>query len=208
MKILSLIKTAAVALPILLVSMSNVSAAILSFNPVVSSVETTDTFDVDVMISDLNTNPLEYVGVYDITVNYDSSILGLAGVTYDNYLDDGWMPSLQDDSLSVPGAANVAESSFLDAGLGDFVNQAAANGAFRLFTLTFDALAEGSSALTVDVSSYLGDDLGDAMAYQAEQGLVNVSKKVNPQSGVPEPGMFALFGIGLLGFVAARRRVS
>jgi hypothetical protein len=155
--------------------------------PATSTVTVGDLVSVDVMVSGLVD---EYVGTYDLTLAWDSALLALQGVAFDVFLD-GPADSLA-SFVAGPGTVSVFEVS-----LGMLLNQSG-NGAFRLFSLTFDALAAGSASLAFsgDVVQLLGDALG---AGYGEVALSPARVSIEPRGGasVPEPGPLALMLVGL-----------
>lgn len=140
------------------------------------------------------------VGAYDLLVSFDAAVLGFAGVDFGAGLG-GPLGSIQDVT---PGASDVG---IVEVSLLASPPQDGTSG-FALFTLRFDALAVGVSALEIvpgsaPASDFLADDLGIAIVPDAVgSGRVEVV-------AVPEP--LPLVPLGwLVGFVclAARKRAT
>ncbi|WP_347258920.1 PEP-CTERM sorting domain-containing protein, partial [Methylocaldum sp.] len=116
--------------------------------------------------------------------------------------------SIQGFDDSVSGTVNVFETS-----LGLLADQDG-NTAFRLFTLTFDTLANGLSPLSftdniASTGEFLGDENGDPFVPPVSAGRGSVCVGGNCQQSqpipVPEPPVVMLMGAGLLGFAFNQR---
>ena len=93
------------------------SATLLSFSPSTNTVNVGDTFDVDVVISDLYAadGSREIVSAFDLDVLYDSAVLNATSVTFGTFLDPlGLWFSLQDVDLSGSGVIDIAELSLYE----------------------------------------------------------------------------------------------
>lgn len=182
------------------------SATLLSFSPSTNTVNVGDTFDVDVVISDLYAanGPREIVSAFDLDVLYDSAVLDATSVTFGAFLDPlGIGLSFQDIDLSVPGVIDIAELSLYF----DFELEALQPDSFTLATLSFDAIGAGASSLLFDQNSLPLPGFFDVKGYggllldvSAEQGSVTVVS-----STVPEPGILLLMLSGLLSLGIAGR---
>ena len=178
-----------------LLKVSSVSAIMIDFVPASSSVEQGASLNVDIVISDL-ASAGEIVSAYDLNVSYDSSYLSATDVTFGNYLDDLFFPgfTLQDSSLTTPGLINLSELSLLS----DAELAAQQPDSFTLATLTFEALAIGTSALIFEPDPFFGIDVKgnffEVLALDAGTGSVTVTGPV----GVPEPSSLLLFALAFL----------
>ena len=168
----------------------------LSFNPVNQSVNPGSPLFVALTISGLGAFTSPSLGVYDLDVLFDPSILSLTNVTFGD-------PVLG-SQLDLFGLGNIAQAT---SGTG-FVNlfelsfdlptdlDSLQPDSFILAILHFNALGSGTSPLTINVNA-IGDSLGTPLAAQVQQGSVTV---------VPEPGTVALFSAGLAASGVVRRR--
>ncbi len=165
----------------------------VGFNPNAQVVNLGDTARVDILFSDPAGS---LVGAYDISVDYDNTILDLIDVTFGGSLG-GPADSLQDFSTAL-GRVTVAESSFL------FDLSALQDGLtdVPLFTLVFDTLVAGTSALTI-TDDLVSDDFGFELAIERQTGAINVLV-VSPPVPMDEPSIVVLTGLGLA--VLWRRR--
>jgi hypothetical protein len=174
-------------------------AAMITVEPAFQQVSVGDSVDVALNISGLGDGTAPSVGIFDLDVTWDATILALQHVTYGDpvlgdQLDPFGLGSVQ-AVLDLPGYANVFELS-LDSPMDLDVMQA---DSFTMATLTFDTLAVGISPVDVTVLS-LGDALGDAIPVQVAGGAVNP---------IPEPSPEVLFSLGaFLVAVAVSRRAT
>ncbi len=183
---------------LLSVSATSQAALVLGFSPSSQTVSVGSSLGVDLTISGLGNFAPDSLGAFDVDVLFDNSILGFTGAIYgDPVLGD------QLDLFSLgsftgtthtpgAGAVNLFQLSFdtvsdLDTMQAD---------SFTLATLTFDALAIGSSSLNFG-SITLSDAIGGALTANTAPGQVNV---------VPIPAAIWLFGTALLALVGLSRR--
>ena len=179
------------------VSAGTAEAITLGFDPASQQVSVGSSVSVRVAVSDLGNGAAPSLGTFDLDVLYDPAVLGFTGVVFGDpvlgdQLDLAGGGSLVDFDASAAGALNLFELSVdLPADLDDL--QA---GAFTLATLTFEALAPGTSSL--DFSALvLGDSLGDPLDADAlSAGSITV---------VPEPAPSSLTLLGILLLALARR---
>lgn len=136
------------------------------------------------------------LGSYNFDFSFESSVLGF------NSLTDGLgMP----DAIGLMwglsgGVLTVTDTSFAD----PLTLLAQQSPNIALFTVVFDALAEGTSFL--DISGVvLSDAWGDSseMGYDLFNGSVTVSQVTTP---VPEPGVWALMLLGAVLVAWMKRR--
>jgi len=165
------------------------NAATISFSPSTRTAQPGDTFLIDVTASLFGSNG---IGDYDLTVNFNPAVLSATGIAFGTSLG-GPAQSIQSASISA-GFAELSEVSLLSTA--QLI--ALQTGTLRLATITFRALALGSSGL-----SFSGVQVDDAnalpLSVTAGSGAVNV--------GVPEPSPALLLGI-LLPLLAFRRRLN
>ncbi|MCB1800732.1 MAG: hypothetical protein KDI82_03495 [Gammaproteobacteria bacterium] len=159
-----------------------------------------DSLTVDVVISDVN--PLFPLIGFDISLGFDPAVLGLTGISSGGFLPIPAVPMLPSPS---PGVARFAEAS-----LGFTPPFASGNGV--LFKLSFDALADGATAISFTDVGLTGGLLGIAPfpvpTPMTDFGIENATVNVGP--GVvemPLPSVTFLLLGGLLGRVllSARR---
>lgn len=176
---------------------TNAHALTIALEPSLQSVTVSDSFDVALTISGLTAGAAPSLSIYDINVLFDSSIFAFSGVVFgDPVLGDqlAFGFSLTDDEL-IAGGVRVFELS-LDSVVTLNTFQA---GAFTLATLSFDAIAAGTSTFTPD-NLILGDAYGEPLYVDEVLGS-SASASV-----IPEPSSAILFVIGAL--VMRRRLVG
>lgn len=169
---------------------------ILSFSPLNQTVDLGDTASVDVMVSGLSG---EYVGSYNFSVSWDASLLSLQSLVFGNGLD-GPLDSIS-GSLAGTGSVNAFEVS-----LGLLLNQDG-NSPFKLFTLGFNTLGTGTSALGLvgnigPGNGFLGDELGELIATETAPGSITINPRTTP---VSEPGSLLMLFLAGIGMVVALR---
>jgi len=163
-------------------------AAMITVEPAFQQVSVGDSVDVELRISELGDLMPDSVGVFDLDVTWDATILALQHVTYGDpvlgdQLDLFGFGSVILTSEGV-GSANLFELSL------DFPDDLdwMQAGSFTMATLTFDTLAFGISPVDVAVLS-LGDSLGLQLDVDVRGGVVNP---------IPEPAPETLFSVGAL----------
>ncbi|MBW2390620.1 MAG: hypothetical protein JRG89_19635 [Deltaproteobacteria bacterium] len=174
---------------------TNAHALTIALEPSVSSVTVADSFDVALTISGLTAGAAPSLSVYDINVLFDSSVFAFSGVVFGdpvlgNQLAFGF--SLTDDEF-IAGGVRVFELSFDPVAT---LNTLQA-GAFTLATLSFDAIAAGTSTFNLN-NVILGDAYGDPLRVDE---VLDSSASV-----IPEPSSAVLFVVGAL--VMRRRLVG
>jgi len=168
---------------------------LLTFSSQYSSVEWDDQVSVDVVVTDLD---YEFVGNFDFKVIWDFNFLSLEGIVFGDALEDSSQNSFQDWTSS-DGSIDIAE---LSSGL--LPNQDGFSD-LTLFTLTFDVLGLGSSALNLEgdignnVKYALGDNDGKVLNADFGTGEITITQSV------PESGLMGLFLLGLIGVGVGRR---
>ena len=189
-------------LTIALLSASSVAqAATLGFAPSAGSVSVGSSLAVDVVISDLGDSAAPSLGAFDLDVLFDPALFGLTGVAFGDpdlgdQLDLFDMGSLSGYDDSLPGTVNVFEISF---DLPEDLDGLQAGG-FTLFTLTFDALAEGTSSLST-ANLIFGDALGDPLSVDVVSGSLTAT-------ALPEPAAAMLVALASLLLILGRSWLS
>lgn len=170
-------------------------AVIINVEPNVPSIEQGNAVTVDITVSDLGDGTAPSLGVFDLDLSFDNSILGLNSVTFGNQLDLFGFGSLQFDDASVAGTVNLFELSFDLPGDLDTLQAPS----FVLASLAFDTLAIGTTDLLVAVNA-LGDSLGDPLSFSVNNSSLEVT------TSVPLPASSWLILLGVLSLFAARKR--
>jgi hypothetical protein len=167
-----------------------VSAATVSIVPNYQTVVIGTPVDVVLAISGLGDNDAPSLGVFDLDVNFDPTILHFDSVMYGDDLD---LFGFGSDTSTIPGTGvvNLFELSFDSPPDLDTMQP----GSFQLARLTFNTIGQGNSMLGIDINS-LGDALGDPLVAITETGNINV---------VPVPSALLLMGSGLTILIGMRR---
>jgi hypothetical protein len=135
------------------------------------------------------------IGVWDVTVAFDPSILSFGSATFGSGLDIWGLGSIQSVTLGT-GTLNLFELSLdLPEDLELYQPDS-----FTLATLTFDTLAAGTSPLTI-TAAIIGDAWGLPLDPTLGDGSITVVS-----TSVPEPGTLLLLGTGLAGIWLSRKR--
>lgn len=184
---------------------SSVFAITINFQPLSTAAHVGDTVDVDVVVSGL-WEANEIVSTYDLFIGYDASVLNASSVSFGPYLDDFLYPPIQFEDFSIAGSVNFGEISFL------FDDELAAlqPDSFTLATISFNAIASGSSELIFQPHPFFGviDVKGrDAqiLSLDAGTGLINV---MDSPVSVPEPTSLLLVLAGLLLLTMSSHHIS
>src|SRR5262245_51777929 len=130
-------RTILIALLIGTLATTSADALTLDIRPVDQDVVQGQQVHVDVIATDV---PTEVVSAYDFVVTWDPAVLSFASVELDIFLGPG---SHQDYDVA-SGSINVSEIA-----VSDLPPNQSGGGEFRLFTLTLDAIAPGTSALAM-----------------------------------------------------------
>ena len=130
---------------------------------------------------------------FDLVINYDSSVLAFSSASIGSYLNvsAGDFPST--DGTTTAGKVYLDDFSFDTAA----ALEASQPAAFTIGTVTLRAIAEGTSAVSFDSGSSLGDENSNSLSYTTSNSSV---------SAVPEPGSAALIALGLGAIVLFRLR--
>ena len=178
-----------------LIAAAPCQAAVVSLLPSASLVNMGDAFSVDLQVSDLGVGTS--VGVYDIDVGFDNTVLTLGNVSFGNGLDVLGLGSIRFGTFGT-GTVNLFELS-LDTAADLLALQP---GSFVLATLSFTAAAPGTAALTLSLNA-LGDAYGDSLT----ASLVGTSVTIGAPTSVPEPATYLLVAaaLGMARVVTGRR---
>ena len=174
------------------------AAPTLSFNPSSQSFNTGNFAEVDIVISGLEDGGLnEIVSAYDLSVNYDSSILGFSSINiFENPF--GFVGGT-DSNSSTAGVIDFSLFSFES----DSDLQTIQGDSIILATLGFDTLTAGTSLLGFDFVDMTGLNFSP-LSVATMGGEISV----NDVSTVPLPAAFPLMlsAIGAIGFLGSRRK--
>jgi hypothetical protein len=146
---------------------------------------------VDIVISGLGDGKAPSVGSYELVVTYDPTILLPTGITPGPSLGYPYFSIFE--GIVDPGELNLKETSILLSWELDDLQP----GSFALASISFDALAVGTSLLGFS-QVIVGDTAGGWLLVDPGSGSVAV---------VPAPGTMVLLASGLIGLIAIRRRL-
>jgi hypothetical protein len=146
-------------------------------------------------ISLLNIGEPPSLGAYDVTVSFNPGLLVFSQVDFGdpvlgNQLDVFRLGTIQKITPG-DGTVQLFELSLDSAADLDSFQV----GDFTLFTLTFAAVAPGSTALNLDINA-LADAVGAPLTATTESGSI-ITRSV-PNDDVPEPTTAALLGLSLV----------
>lgn len=149
--------------------------------------------DVDVRISDITD-----LDTYSFSLNFDASVLRAIGISAGGFLSTAGTTDFGYVALdNTSGQVNYVYDTVLGPGPG-------ASGSGSLARIQFQAIGSGSSSFSFSDLLFLDSaDPANDITVTVAQSLPAI---VTPTAEVPEPASFALFGIGLLGAAALRRR--
>ena len=172
------------------------NAASISIEPASQTTTVGSSLSTTIRISDLSAGSAPSLGAFDLNLAFDSAVLSFSGLSYGSGLDVLGLGSIRFSDTSAPGVLNIGEIS-LDAEADLNTLQ---NGAFDLFTVTFQAIGAGTSTLNLQINS-----LADAAGLDLSASTTNASVSVAP---VPLPAAAWLLMSGLVGLMGTARRRS
>jgi hypothetical protein len=169
----------------------------LSLAPVSQSVASGGTVTYNIDISGLKSNPDlngPALGAFSILLDYDSTVALAQSVAFGSYLSNSG-PDSQTSDLSTAGQIYLSELSFDSAS----VLESSQPSSFVLGTLTLEGVNPGATALSFDLANTsLSDENGNSLTLSSASGAT--------LTVVPEPGTYALTGLGLAAGWVLRRR--
>ncbi|MCH9662873.1 MAG: PEP-CTERM sorting domain-containing protein [Gammaproteobacteria bacterium] len=178
----------------------------LSFDLSSSTGNVGDPIVVDLVWDGTGGTTLMYLGDFDVDIVYDPSIVSfLGGIIDPDFGVDSFgcfVPFDCDINGSTPGTINLFEISF-DTILDLIANQDGLGNRFSLATLSFEGLADGLTALTLNGINF-GDENGTPMSPTLINGDITIGDPGTPT--IPEPSTLLLLGTGLAGLAAWRIR--
>ena len=184
---------------------SDAEAASISVLPATQNALIGDTVSIDIVVSGL-TDP---IGGFSLLLNFDDTIL--QGVSYTNDPDTKMGGAPLDLSFGFgPGGTSALDLFFLEDASVDATTAAVSQGSgFTLATVSFLALANGTSPLTLSLggagAAYLSNFTGDfTVAADTANGSVCVGSGCQT-TPVPEPATIWLFAIGVAALVVKQR---
>ncbi len=181
----------ALAIIVILLSSSTAIASMISVQPTVSNQVVDDFFDVSVNINDITD-----LYAFQFDIGFDPTVLQAVGLTEGPFLANGgatfFFPGTIDNAA---GTISFTADSLLGPDPG-------VTGSGNLVTLSFQAVGQGTSTISLSNLVFLDSSLSDILL-ASEEGSVNVSK-----STVPEPTTIFLLGLGLIGIVGAKKRMG
>ncbi len=190
----------AVCFAVMVLTSFSAQAAIINVAPNVPTIDQGNAVTVDITVSGLGDGTAPSLGVFDLDLFFDNSILGFNSVTFGSQLDLFGFGSLQLDDSSIAGTVNLFELSFDLPG--DLDTLQAPD--FVLASLVFDTLAAGTTDLLVAVNS-LGDSLGDPLSSSINNSSLEVTSVTVP-TPVPSPASSWLILLGVFSLFVTRKR--
>ncbi len=155
----------------LLASALPATAITLEVLPATQTVDQGENFSVDVNISGLGEFSAPSLGAFDVGLGFDPTLLSFNAIEFGPYLgDEAAAEAIVGFDVLSDNLMAFEVSLLLPAELIDLQP-----GSFRLFTVTFGALAPGTSPLDLTVAD-LGDENGDLLTADVVNGNVEVEE--------------------------------
>ncbi len=174
------------------------AAPIISVDPTESTGVIGDTITVDILWDGLDDG--EYLSGWDIDLFYDNTVLAFMQAEFGFGVDSfGCIPSITCDTTEVsPGQLDMFEVSLDDVAT-LVANQDALGQQFAIATISFEAIGNGVSNLSFGGPDLVfGDEVGDELNVQLQNGRVCIGPSGCTQASVPEPAAAALLVSGLI----------
>jgi Cohesin domain/PEP-CTERM motif len=171
----------------------------LSVLPSLHTAAVGDTFQLDIAIANVAD-----LFAYQFDLNFNPSILSALGVLDGGFLTSGGGTSVFGGAFALTLDNTTGVITILDSLLGPAPPATGAIGGGTLASITFTALASGSSAIEF-ANAIFEDSLGNSLDAQLTGGHVDVAGGSGEPSPVPEPGTLTLMASGLA-IAAIRRR--
>lgn len=158
---------------------------LLRFVPQAEVIAPGTTTPVELEVSGLGVDSSPSLGAFDLNVAFNPAVVSFTGLTFGD--------PLLGDQLSLSGVPTISDYSFSAAGLLELfsisldsatVLDTKQAGQFILATLRFQAIAPGSTALTLSVNS-VSDSQGSPLSVALQTGSIAVTS-------VPEPSLIWL----------------
>jgi hypothetical protein len=179
---------------------ASADAVLIDFAPSAQTVTAGAAVGVDIVVSGLGDLSEPSLGTFDLDLSYDPSVLSVVSVTLTPLLGDVSLgEAVEVVDLATAGLVDLLLLSLLSPAELDSLQPES----FVLATLSFDALAPGTSALAL-TQVLLGDAFGADLDATTGTGAITVSIDGTP---VPEPTLAGFLLAAVLGLVAARRRI-
>ncbi|NOT43083.1 MAG: PEP-CTERM sorting domain-containing protein [Acidobacteria bacterium] len=188
-------------------SAAKAEALTISITPSTQDAFVGNLVSVDIVASDI-TDP---IGGFFFEIDFNDAVL--SGDSYTNDPDSKMGPAPLELSGGFAGGNGSPLDLFFIADAGwDETDLGTAQGAsFILATIRFMAVGTGLSPIRInafDISNWDGSSSLPAAAVNGSVCVGPQGSTVPPNCTVPEPGLFAMLGVGLAGLVVARRRLA
>lgn len=178
----------------LLAGTNSLGAVTLTVESSADSIEIGAQVDVGIIASALGDASAPSIGIFDLNIGFDPTVLQFGSVSFGEQLDLFDFGSSQSASLATLDQVNLFELS-LDSAQ-DLNDQQLDS--FALATITFIGLAPGTSEIVINIAA-LGDAVGDTLAATIENASTTV---------VPVGPALPFLACALAAMLATRRLTS